>query len=373
MSRYPRSVRLSGVGLYCALMLAGGALVVGAAQAAGSEPNSLASAKAAVAQYTGKHGPFPVTAPLKKRLNGKTIAYLDCSTPVCGLFAQLLQPTQKLLGYKLEMIQAGASVTDIQNAASTIIDDKPAGVLIPAMEPDQFAAQLKQMAAMKLPMTSNGIMYPKHWGFGGAVFDQRLSTQAGKLLADWVIAHDGLHANTAFYGVPELDFSAYVESGFRAEMKRLCRTCSSRYVPISVATIGNTAPSTITSDLQAHPTTRVAVFASAETATGLPAALKAAGVKVQTTGFAPNPAILQYIKNGQFTSGLGLDIPVMIWTQLDELARLIDGQHLTALEQQGEVPIQFLYQKDLAGQNAAKGWTAFPNFAQMFAKVWAGK
>jgi ribose transport system substrate-binding protein len=223
-----------------------------------------------------------------------------------------------------------------------------------------------------IPMTANGIMNPQLYGFGGAVFDQRLSLVAGKLLADWVISRHGTKTNAVFYNVPELDFTSYVERGYKQEMARLCPSCINRYVPIPVATVGNTAPTQIVDDLQSHPATKTVVFASDETGTGLPAALKASGLHVETTGFAPNPTILQYIKEGQFTSSLGLDLAVMVWTQADELARLTTHQPLTPGERAGQVPMQFLYAKNLTG-NVTQGWASYPDFAQRFAQLWAGK
>jgi ribose transport system substrate-binding protein len=69
------------------------------ATASGSGASNVSAATAAVQQYTGKPTPFPVDQPLKTRPTGKSLAYLQCSTPVCGLFAQLLPPTASLLGY----------------------------------------------------------------------------------------------------------------------------------------------------------------------------------------------------------------------------------------------------------------------------------
>ncbi len=333
---------------------------------------NVAAATAAVAQYTGHPSPFPVDQPLKKRPTGQTFAFLQCSTPVCGTFSQLLAPTQHLLGFKLSIFKAGASASSLQSAMSSIISSKPTAVVIPATNPEQYSNQLKQLATSKVPISSNGIMYPAAYGIEASVFDARLSTLSGKLLADWVISRHGSKSNSVFYNTPELDFSDYVESGYRQEMTRLCPSCTVRYVTIPVATVGNTAPQTVANDLQSHPDTKTVVFASEETATGLPAALKASGIHVEVTGFAPDPTVVQYIKDGQITSGLGLDLAIMIWTQTDELARLTTGQPLTAGEKAGQVPIEFLYQNNLTG-NLTNGWAAYPDFPARFAKIWAGK
>ncbi len=330
-----------------------------------------AAATAAVARYTGHPTAFPVNQPLKKRPTGQTLAYLECSTPVCGLFAQLLPPTQALLGYKLLVVK-GASASGLQSAMSSIIARKPNGILLTAITPDQFAPQLKQAVQDKIPMAADGVMNPEKYGIGASNFDQRLSLLAGKLLADQVISRHGSKANAVFYSIPELDFTSYIQKGYEAEMARLCPSCTNRYVPIPVATVGNTAPTQVVDDLQSHPDTKVAVFASEETVAGLPAALKASGINVDVTGFAPNPIALQYIKTGQIQSGLGLDLGVMVWDELDELVRLSTHQPLTAGERSGTVPIQFLYKSDLTG-DVTKGWSGYPDFPERFAKLWAGK
>ena len=384
MSRSPRKVSLAMSAVVAALAVAacgssgssggggGGAAATGSSASSGSGPANTAAAKAAVAKYSGKPTPFPVDRPLTKRPTGETLAYLQCSTPVCGLFAQLLPPTQALLGYKLKVVKGGPSASDMQGAMSSIISGKPNGIMLTAITPDQFAPQLKQANQEKIAMAANGVMYPKRYGIQAANFDQRLSLLAGKLLADQVIAKYGSKADAVFYSIPELDFTAVVQKGYQAEMARLCSSCQNRYVPIPVATVGNTAPTRVVDDIQSHPSTKIAVFASEETVAGLPAALKSSGLNVDVTGFAPNPVALQYIKDGQITSGLGLDLGIMVWEELDELVRLTTHQPLTADERAGEVPIQFLSQHDLPG-DVSKGWSAYPNFPQRFAKLWAGK
>lgn len=343
-----------------------------AGSSGGGGSANVAAASAAVAQFTGKPTAFPVDQPLKVRPTGQTIAYLQCSTPVCGLFAQLLPPTEKLLGYKLIVAKAGASASQLQAGMSSLISQRPNGILLTAVLPDQFAPQLKQAVQQKIPLAANGVMNPQRYGIGAAEFDQRLSLLAGKLLADQVISRHGGKANAVFYSIPELDFTSYVQKGYEQEMARLCSSCINRYVPIPVATVGNTAPTRVVADLQSHPDTKVAVFASEETVAGLPAALRSAGLTIDVTGFAPNPVALQYIKAGQVTSGLGLDLAIMLWTQLDALVRQSTHQPLTAGERAGEVPIQFLYKKDLTG-DVSKGWTGYPDFPQRFAKLWSGK
>ena len=152
-------------------------------------------------------------------------------------------------------------------------------------------------------------------------------------------------------------------------MAAVCPSCKARHVDIPIGEIGKNAPSRVVSDLQAHPNTKVAVFATAEAGTGLPAALKAAQLQVKLIGFGPPPAILGYIKQGQWDAAVGVDGFTMIWAQVDALARMVAGEPLTAGQKQGLPPIQILTKRDITF-DPTQGWKAYPDFAERFAQLW---
>jgi ribose transport system substrate-binding protein len=327
----------------------------------------LAAAKAAVAQYSGKPTAFPVDQPLKTKPAGKTVAYMQCSTPACAFFAQIIAPTQKLLGYKLKTVKAGPSANEVQVAMSSIVSLKPDAALLPASDPNQFLAQAKQLDDSKVPVSVNGVVDPQKYGFDNAFINNATDELSGKLMADWAVTATG-GGEIAFYGVPELSFTPIMEQSFKKEMAAVCSSCNVRQVDIPISAIGTTAPSRVVSDLQSHPTTKAIVFGNAETGTGLPAALKAANLKVKIMGFGPPPAILGYIKQGEWDAGIGVDAPTMLWAQVDALARLMAGQPLTAGEQKGLPPIQILTKADPF--DPTKLWSGYPDFAKRYAKLW---
>jgi ribose transport system substrate-binding protein len=351
-----------------ALALAGcGGASTDKGAAAGTAKADVAAARAAIAQYTGRPTAFPVDAPLQHRPAGKTFAYLQCSTPVCALFAQIAAPTQKLLGYKLDVVKAGASASEAQSAMDSILSLKPAGVVLPAADPNQFLHQMDALRQAGTPVSANGIVDPQRYGLQSDFINNATDQLAGKLMADWAIAHGGGEA--VFYGVPELSFTPIMQAAFDREMAAVCPSCTVRHVDIPVGSIGKDAPSRVVSDLQSHPKTRTAGFATAEAGTGLPAALQAARRKVGLIGWGPPPAVLDYIKRGQWDAGIGVDGFTMIWAQVDALARMAAGEPVTAGEKQGLPPIQILTRSDI-DFDPTQGWKAYPDFAQRFAKLW---
>ena len=250
-----------------------------------------------------------------------------------------------------------------------MIGQSPEAVLLPAVEPDTFTPQLEEMVEKGIDIYSEGVMDPQKYKFAGSVFDERQTKLIGELLADWVLVKRGPQAKAVFYETPELGFSGVEKEAFEAQMAKICPECEVRSTAIKAEEIGSTAPNTVVSDLQAHPDTEEAVFASQEADNGLPAALKAAGIEVGIVGFAGDPATLEYIKNGEVEATLEGDISVQIWTPMDMALRKAQGLPLTKGEKAGIVPMQFLTQKDITF-DPSNGWTAYPDFVERFAKLW---
>src|SRR5579862_1950894 len=111
MKRHLRSTMLGP--LIASMLLLGGCASSGSQTGsstgalAAATDSSAARADADLAPYTGHPSAFPVTAPLVKKLPpGSTIAFMDCGTPVCALFRQLVTPAARAMGVKLDVIRA---------------------------------------------------------------------------------------------------------------------------------------------------------------------------------------------------------------------------------------------------------------------------
>jgi ribose transport system substrate-binding protein len=328
----------------------------------------VAAARAAIAPYIGKPSAFPVDRPLAKGLPpGKKLAFLQCVTPFCALLAQLHGMAAKLMGTQVEVVKATGSSDSIQTALSSIAAQRPAALLLPAVNLGALGGSLTKLTSEGIPVAGAGVMGGKPQGIDAPMNGPYTIGLGGRILADWAIVNGGTGGSVAFYGVPELDFSKVETDAFKGEIARHCPACKVRYVDIPVGTIGNTAPSRVVSDLQSHPDTKIALFASLESAIGLPAT---AGIKVKTNGFAPTPSNLEDTKTGGLDAAIGLDAGVLAFSQMDAAVRLATGQPLTAAEKNGAVPIQLLTKKDL-GSDVSHGWTGYPDFPARFAKLWA--
>jgi ribose transport system substrate-binding protein len=367
-----RLVPAAAIALACAGVAACGDS--GGSAAGGGSPSSanVAAARAEIEPYVGKPSAFPVDRPLARRLPPDSrLAYLQCVTPFCALLAELHGQGAEIMGTQVEVVKASGSSDSIQSALSSIAERRPAALLLPAVNLGALGDSLEQLTAAGIPVAGAGVMGGPEQGIAAPINGRHTISLGGRLLADWAIVNGAPNEEIAFYGVPELDFSNVEEAAFRAEMEKNCPGCDVRYVDIPVATIGNSAPSRVVSDLQSHPDTRMALFASLEAAIGLPAALRTAGIEVKTNGFAPTPSNLQDVKTGGLDAAIGLDAGVLAFTQLDAAVRLATDQPLTPLQERGAVPIQLLTREDL-DFDVSHGWSGYPDFPERFARLWSG-
>jgi ribose transport system substrate-binding protein len=375
MRRHMNRLKVSGamflifVALAAVLCATGQAASASSRSVTASSSAGVAAARAAIAPYVGHPSAFPVTQTLAKRpAPGTKFVYLQCATPECALIGQLLVAPTKALGVTLTVLNSGSSATSSEAAAATALSDKPAAVLISAVDPQLFGGALHQLRAAGIVVTGVGIIDGTPYGVQETVGGAASTDLAGVLMADWVVAQKGSKANVVFFGTPELSFSAPMQAGFKATLSKRCPTCQASYQPLSITTIATTAPGDVVSYLQAHPATNTVIFATEEMATGLAAALKDANIKVTTLGFAPSPSNLQDIKDGGLTAGLGLDTPVQDWAQVNVTARLLAHQKTSPSNL--DVDLEFLTQKNVTTTDTTSGWTGYPDVTQRFEKLW---
>ena len=146
----------------------------------GAASADVAAAKKTLAPYSGQPSEFPVEQPLEEKPPaGTTFSYLQCVTPICGLFAQILPPAAKTMGVQLKTTKAGASTQELQGALDTIISGQPAAVILPAVEPGQINTKLSELDQREIPAISNGIIDHEKYEIDSAIVNTRTAEIAG--------------------------------------------------------------------------------------------------------------------------------------------------------------------------------------------------
>lgn len=331
----------------------------------------MAAVKQELAPYIGQPSPFPVTEKLKEIPKGATVDYVDCGSPICALYYELMTPAAAELEIKLNRIKAGTAANTVAAAFDTVLAQKPDAVIVGSIELPLWAQPLKELQEAEIPVVTSGITNIEEAGVVSPQLSNHASEVAGKLLADYAVTEmgGGDKTDAVFYETPELSFTTVAAEAFNQQFEAICPGCPVRTAKIGVEEFGSTAPNTVVSDLQAHPDTTLAVFGAASGIEGLPAAMQAAGIEIETLGYAPAPAELQYLKEGKQTAALGYDTPVAALNLIDMAVRQIVGQKLAGPQAEGLPVNQFLVQSDITF-DPSHGWTGYPDFEERFAKLW---
>jgi ribose transport system substrate-binding protein len=343
-----------------------------AASSQAAAPN-LSVAQAVVAQYSKPSG-FPVDQPLlRKPTASQRFAYLDCDVPTCALLVPLYDLAAKTMGISPPSVdKAGPTASDIQSTLGSILAQKPAALLLPAINLGELGSSIASYKSANVPIVGAGIMGTRAMGITAPINGPANFKLVGKILADWAITQEGGEGNIAWYENPELDFTKVETAAFRGELATNCPSCRMRVIDVPLTADSSTASSQVVRDLQSHLGTNLAMFCNLEIAIGLPAALRTAGIKIKIAGASPLPPNLQDMEAGSIGAAVALDFPVLTFTQIDAAARLATGQPLTAGERSGLIPDQLITKADLRGQNISQGYAVYPDFVQRFAKLWAG-
>jgi ABC-type sugar transport system substrate-binding protein len=334
---------------------------------------NVSAAQAVVAQYSKPSG-FPVDQPLQRKPGAsERFAYLDCDVPTCALLVPLYDLAAKTMGISPPSVdKAGPTASDIQSTLASILAQKPAALLLPAINLGELGSSISQYKSANVPIVGAGIMGTPAMGITAPINGAANFKLVGEILADWAITQDGGKANIAWYENPELDFTKVETTTFRAELAKNCSSCQMRVIDVPLTADSATASSQVVSDLRSHSSTNLAMFCNLEIAIGLPAALRTAGIKIKIAGASPLPQNLQDMEAGSIDAAVALDFPVLTFTQIDAAARLSTGQPLTAGESSGLIPDQLITKADLRGKSISQGYAVYPDFVQRFAKLWAG-
>ncbi|MFF2486088.1 sugar ABC transporter substrate-binding protein [Microbacterium sp. NPDC058062] len=341
------------------------------ANSGGADSADVKAAEAVVSEYTGQPSAFPVTEPLAVLPAGARIAFMDCGSPICALFGDLIKEPAGELGMTVTSIEAGTTADGAAAAFDTVLEGGYDGVIVVGLAPSLWARELEELNAADIKIVTTGIdgIEPEsvvatgHGGPGNYV--------GGEIMASWVVADSGGSADSVYFKTPEISASEASARGYVSQMETICPDCSVEVIDIPVSQFGAGGAQIAVDYLIANPDTRYAVFAIGEQAGGLPAAMRAADVTdVKTMLYAPDPSVLAGIKSGDFTAGVGLDLPTMVWTMVDSMARGVTDQPIDQLVLDEAIPRQILTADDLDGDLSA-GWSGYPDFADRFNALWA--
>lgn len=298
---------------------------------------------------------------------GKTIDFITCPVAICTEVGDGVKEAAKALGWKVSVVandQTPAGYLEAwkqiaQNPADGVVNSGPA---VP------YSAITSQMNQANVPVVSSTSPSP----VGGHLIAVIASSAGIKIEggeeANWVIQDAGKPVKSVFVYDPSIPSLVDAWPGYQETMTKNCPACSVGLLKVSAAQIGPALAQQVVSYLQSNPDVKYVGFGLGDLATGVPAALRAAGLQnqVKITTRAATPANLADVKNGGLTAAFTSEVYEAGWRTVDKLARSLAG---APIGEPYPLGINRLITKDNLPSDITVPFT-LPNYQAAFKKAW---
>jgi ribose transport system substrate-binding protein len=232
-----------------------------------------------------------------------SIIFLANAVPATSVIGDGVEEAADALGWDYdEVTYDAANPATLQSALMNALSKDPTAVVVTGVSPDLYGqSAVDAYEEAGVPIVAAGVCPVEPAGpivAGPSGCDQE--TEVGKLLADWIaVDSDGtaqvLHANVTA-------FPSYLAmaDGLEEELAASCPDCTLETIELTAAQLseGQVIPTTVNT-LRANPTIKYLVFDNAAFASGLDAALQAAGLTdITVVGRQADQAAITALQNG---------------------------------------------------------------------------
>jgi ribose transport system substrate-binding protein len=312
---------------------------------------------------------------------GVKAAILVCAGASCSLGAAAFRDAAAALHWNATVITyntatPGAAVQQAIDAGNKYIVME--SVALSTITPQVQAAKRQGVKLFDYPYAGDSAAGAENGLYGvagGAAFGQH----QGRALADYVIANSRGSASVVDVTIPIYPIFNELSSGARAEFQANCPGCSFDTLSISVNQLASgQSPSAIVGYLQSHPKVNYVMLSFADMFSGLPAALKAAGLshRVKIIGSGGQTATMQSVEAGTSSAWVILPQNLDVWVTADWMARLATGAPISSasLAQGDNLPI-FLVTNAAQASRALSfmnnsTWPGPSGFQGQFKRLW---
>jgi len=286
------------------------------------------AARAEVEKYSKAPTDIGVSEPLPGSVRGKKIVFEQCLAPICALIAQQVKSAADHLGVDVQIISTGATPDSITKAFNAGVAANPDGMVASTIPSVLWSKQAQQLKEKGIPVITNAAsVSPKEADAVVAQFyDDKVTASVGVQDANFVIADSDGKAKTAYVFTPEFQGLFPQVNAYRDKLKADCPDCSFERIDVKSTDVGKVIPGRVVSYLQQHPDVKYVIFQYGDLATGVPQALKNAGIEgVKLVSSGGGPVNYQYIQAGEQDRDLSLYLDVYGWQIMDAMARAMLG------------------------------------------------
>jgi ribose transport system substrate-binding protein len=295
----------------------------------GSAKSAFPKAAKANEEFEKRPTSIGLTTPIGKPVpTGKTIDFIQCGVPACKTEGEIFEAAASALGWKIKSVNAGTTPEEIKAAYDQAIKDEPDAVLGSGYPRALFEPELHQLEEMKIPVIEFFVNDEAGDGITAVIGGPRSSEIQGQMMADYILAQSTDES---------MSIGSVITQGFETNiaaaeaLKKLvateCPGCSVKLLEAPVSSTGSDLPQRISGFFTSNPDIEWASIAYSDMVTGLPTALKGAGVEnAKLTTVHVSPSVAPYMANDEYLqSSVGASYQEVYWRGIDLLARLFAG------------------------------------------------
>jgi ABC-type sugar transport system substrate-binding protein len=329
---------------------------------------SLNQAQKVLEQGSARPTNITVSTPIKKSIpTGKKLVFISCGAASCQLQGNIVKEAAGHLGWSSQTIATDGSPEKIQSAFSTALRNGADAVILNASTRAAISKQLAEAKAKGVAFVGCCSTDSVGDGYLYNTSTPAQNARIGKLLASAITSDaGGKDANTLYVDIPAFTILGALGDSFKSDYQKLCQGCEYNKISIALPQLAN-APNTIVSYLRSHPDTKyVALSVTDALGTGLPAALKAAGLNdIKIVGQGGDPTAFQALAQGQMLALVPFDYYDVDYQMVDALAR-----HFTGQKVEQTAPPLWLLTKDNLPSSYTKLFPNVADYQSQFLKLW---
>ena len=364
---------------YTAIAIAGLSLFAAACGGSESASNSpadsaasaagVATAKQVVQKASVRPTDLTVADPISKPIPaGKKLVFVSCGVEACAVQGPIIQEAASILGWTVEQVATDGTPEKVQGAIDSAIRDGADAVIINAADRDALAKQIAEaqkagvefVTCCSVAEAGNGLLY-------NTATDKQ-NGSIGDYLAAEVVADSNGKADALYVNISAFEILKAVGATFESKMKEYCPDCGVESIDIPATALGKDAPDRIVSYLRSHPDTNyIALSVSDALGSGLPAALKAAGLadKVKIVGQGGGSQTYQDLRNGDIQALVPGDRYSYDYQMVDALAR-----HWAGVPIVDAGPPYWLMKPDTVPANTSKDFPLVEDYKAKWMELW---
>jgi ribose transport system substrate-binding protein len=344
----------------------GGATTTGGGGGAASSSDP----KAVVDKYLQRPTSIDLKTPVGKPIpTGLKLYFVSCGVEACAAEADIIKQAADILGWSFTPLVTDGTPQQTQNAWEQVVREKPDGVIYTATPRSQIDQYINQASANGTAIAACCITEP---ATNGIIWTTSTPEQTGDLatpMAAWVI-NDAKQAGNnkpgaLYVDLPDFPILSSLASGFEKQFKAYCADCKYQKLDVGLADLQK-APDNIVSALRSNSDIKYVITSTDSPFTGLPAALKAAGLNdVKIFGEGPSTANLTNIANGDQAGTMAFAFYEIMFGAVDAIARKKAGAEVV----QGFAPPNWILLKNNL-PSSTEFFPVVPEAINQFKTLW---